>query len=127
VFQAITRFASRLKASATACISAAAVVELTGGAAARKQIHREEEFITLQGQITAQRDQLQRESLAYGELRARAARHEAVALDALARLDETEARERKHLRDLGTARQRVMELSMTNILDGDCARGGQVS
>ena len=46
----------------------------------------------------------ERESILYGELRAQAARHEAIARAALARLEASEARERKHLRDLGTAR-----------------------
>jgi hypothetical protein len=49
----------------------------------------------------------------YGELRAQGARHEAIARDALARLEESEARERKHLRELGSARQRISELDAT--------------
>jgi hypothetical protein len=49
----------------------------------------------------------------YGELRARAARHEAIAHDALARLDESEARARKQRRELGSMRQRVAELEAT--------------
>ena len=40
-------------------------------------------------------------------------RHEAIARDALARLDESEARARKHLRELGSVRQRVAELEAT--------------
>lgn len=49
----------------------------------------------------------------YGELRAQAARHEAITRDALARLEESEARERKHLRELENTRQRVAELEDT--------------
>lgn len=56
------------------------------------------------------RDQLDRESLAYGELRAQAARHEAIARDALTRLQESEDRERRLHRELGSLRQRVTEL-----------------
>ncbi len=93
--------------------SAAAVVELKGGLAARQLTMRTEEAQSLRNQVTGLRDQLQRESLAFGELRAQAARHEAIARDALARVDEADTRERKLLRDLGTARQRVAELEAT--------------
>lgn len=90
--------------------NAAAEVELKGGAAARTVVTRTEETESLRGQVSGLRDQLQRESLAFGELRAQAARYEAMALNALGRADEADARERKHLRDLGAARQRIAEL-----------------
>ena len=93
--------------------NAAAAVELKGGAGARTNAIRTEELDSLRGQVSGLRDQLQRESLAFGELRAQAARYEAMAHNALARIEETEARERKHLRDLGAARQRMAELDAT--------------
>jgi chromosome segregation ATPase len=93
--------------------NAAAAVELKGGSGARVSAIRTEELESLRSQLSGLRDQLQRESLAFGELRAQAARYEAMAHHALARVDETEARERKHLRDLGTARQRTAELEAT--------------
>lgn len=63
--------------------------------------------------MTSLRRELERESILYGELRAQAACHEAIARDALARLEASEARERKHLRDLGSAREHVAELAAT--------------
>jgi hypothetical protein len=93
--------------------SAAAALELKGGSTARASAVRTDELESLRGQLSALRDQLQRESLAFGELRAQAARYEAMAHHALARVEETDARERKHLRDLGGARQRIAELEAT--------------
>jgi hypothetical protein len=93
--------------------NAAAAVELKGGSGARASAVRTEELESLRGQLSGLRDQFQRESLAFGELRAQAARYEAMAHHALARIEETEARERKHLRDLGAARQRMAELEAT--------------
>lgn len=93
--------------------SIAAVVERKGSGAARALAMRTEEAQSLKTQVTSLRDQLQHESIALGELRAQAARHEAVARDALARLDAAEARERRHLRDLGGARERLSELEAT--------------
>jgi chromosome segregation ATPase len=93
--------------------SIAAVVERKGSGAARALAMRTEEAESLKTQVTSLRDQLQHESIALGELRAQAARHEAVARDALARLDASEARERRHLRDLGSARERLSELEAT--------------
>lgn len=93
--------------------NAAAAVEIAGGSGARASAIRTEELESLRGQVRGLRDQLQRESLAFGELRAQAARYEAMAHNALARVEETEARERKHLRDLGAARQRMAELEAT--------------
>jgi chromosome segregation ATPase len=89
------------------------VVERKGSGAARALAMRTEEAQSLKTQVTSLRDQLQHESIALGELRAQAARHEAVARDALARLDASEARERRHLRDLGGARERLSELEAT--------------
>jgi DNA repair exonuclease SbcCD ATPase subunit len=91
----------------------AAVVERKGGGAARALAMRTEEAESLKTQVTGLRDQLQHASIAFGELRAQAARHEAIARDALARLEASEARERKQLRELGSARERVAELEAT--------------
>ncbi len=82
----------------------AAAVELKGGAAIRAHQAETDEAEALRGQVSSLRRELERESILYGELRAQAARHEAIARAALARLEASEARERKHLRDLGTAR-----------------------
>ena len=93
--------------------SIAAVVERKGSGTARALAMRTEETESLKIQVTSLRDRLQHESIALGELRAQAARHEAVARDALARLDASEARERRALRDLGSARERISELEAT--------------
>jgi chromosome segregation ATPase len=93
--------------------SSAAVVERKGSGAARALAMRTEEAQSLKTQVTSLRDQLQHESIALGELRAQAARHEAVARDALARLEASEARERRALRDLGSARERLSEWEAT--------------
>jgi Plasmid replication region DNA-binding N-term len=92
---------------------AAAVVEVKGGSAARQVVARTEEAQALRNQVASLRDQLQRESLAFGELGALAARHAAIARDALERVREGETRERKLLHELGDARQRVGELTAT--------------
>lgn len=91
----------------------AAAVELKGGPTMRTLTMRTEEAEALRHEITMLRDQLEREAVMYGELRAQAARHEAIAREALARVEASEARERKHLRDLGGARQRIAELEAT--------------
>jgi hypothetical protein len=91
----------------------AAGVERKGSGPARALAMRSEEAQSLKTQVTSLRDQLQHESIALGELRAQAARHEAVARDALARLDQSEARERRALRDVGGARERLSELEAT--------------
>jgi hypothetical protein len=91
----------------------AAAVELKGGSAARAVVMRSADTESLRQQMTNLRGQLQQESIAFGELRAQAARYEAMARDALARLDASEARERKQLRELGSARARVAELDAT--------------
>jgi hypothetical protein len=91
----------------------AAAVDLKGGPTAHALTTRTEEAEALRQQVKTLRDQLERESMMYGELRAQAARHEAIARDAFARLGESEARARKHLRELGNMRQRVAELEAT--------------
>ncbi len=91
----------------------AAAVELKGGPTARTLAARTEEAEALRQELTTVRDKLEREAILYGELRAQAARHEAIAREALARVEASEARERKHLRDLGGARQRIAELEAT--------------
>lgn len=90
--------------------TAAAIVEVRGGTAARDAYARSGEAQILRDQVVSLRDQLQRESLAYGELRAQAARHEAIARAALARAGSSESRERDLLREIGGLRQRVCEL-----------------
>lgn len=93
--------------------TAAALVELRGGATARQVTARTEEAQSLRNQLTTLRDQLQRDSLAYGELRARAARYEATAREALTRGRASDKRERNLLRELGAARLRIAELEAT--------------
>ena len=93
--------------------TAAAAVELKGGPTARQVIARTEEVHALRTQLAALRDQLQRDALAYGELRAQSARHEAIAQEALGRAREAEGRERAWLHELGDARQRIAELRAT--------------
>lgn len=90
-----------------------AALELKGGPTAREIASRTAEAQALRDQLTSVRDQLQRESLAYGELRAQAARHEAIARDALVRAQNSEDRERSLHRELGGLRQRVSELEAT--------------
>lgn len=93
--------------------TAAAAVELKGGPTARQVIARTEEVQALRAQLGALRDQLQRDALAYGELRAQSARHEAIAQEALGRARDAEGRERALLRELGDAQQRMAELTAT--------------
>jgi len=92
----------------------AASTELKGGSKAREVIARTEEAQLLREQVKALRDQLQREALAYGELRAQSARHEAIAKDAVTRAHEAEVRERDVLHKLGAAQQRIAELEAAN-------------
>ena len=94
--------------------TAAAAVEAVGGSAARYRIARTEEAKSLRDEVQHLRDQLQREQQAFGELRAQAARHEAVARDALSRVREGELRQRKALTELGQCRQRVASLEATS-------------
>ncbi len=92
---------------------AAAVVQLKGGPTARDVAARTEEAQSLRHQLTGLRDQLQRESMAYGELRAQAARHEAIARTALTRASETESRERTLLREVGDLKQQLAQWKAT--------------
>ena len=96
---------------------AAAAVELKGGPTARQIAVRTEEANSLRNQLNGVRDQLQREAVAYGELRAQAARHETIARQALARAQESELRERDLARKLGEARQRVAQLEASEAED----------
>jgi hypothetical protein len=93
--------------------TAAATVELKGGDAARRSIARSEDVQALREQVASLRDQLQRDAIAYGELRAQSARHEAIAREALGRVREAEERERKLLYQLGEAKQNAAELAAT--------------
>ena len=88
----------------------AAAVEATGGSAARFKIARTEEANALREEVQRLRDQLQREQLAYGELRAQSARHEAIALAAVGRSRESENRERTLVRKLAEATARIEQL-----------------
>jgi hypothetical protein len=65
----------------------------------------------LRTQLSAVRQKLERESLAYGELRAQAARHETIARQTLMRAEEAETRARDLLRELGGARQKMAQLA----------------
>jgi len=91
--------------------TAAAMVELKGGSGARQAIARSEDIQALRDQVASLRDQLQREAIAYGELRAQSARHEAIARETLGRVRDAEDRERKLLYQLGEAKQHAAELT----------------
>jgi polyhydroxyalkanoate synthesis regulator phasin len=93
--------------------TAAAVVELKGGSAARQSIARSEDVQSLREQVASLRDQLQRDAIAYGELRAQSARHEAIARATLGRVRDADDRERKLLHQLGEAKQNAAELTAT--------------
>jgi plasmid replication DNA-binding protein KfrA len=90
--------------------STAAVLELKHGATAETLAARAGEIQGLRTQLSAVREQLERESRAYGELRAQAARHETIARQALARAEHAEVRMRDLLRELGEARQEMAQL-----------------
>lgn len=90
---------------------AAAALELKHGAGARELTSRAAEAQALREQLQGLRQQLEAESLAYGELRTLAARHEAIARDALSQVTQAATRERKLLHDLGQARQALTELT----------------
>lgn len=90
---------------------AAATLDIQHGPAARRAIARTAEIESLRTQLNAMRQHLERESLAYGELRAQAARHESLARHALSRAEQAETRARDLLRELGAARQKVAQLA----------------
>jgi plasmid replication DNA-binding protein KfrA len=89
---------------------AAAAVELKAGPMARHHISRVEEVQGLRNQVSALRDQLQSADLAYGELQASSTRHEVIAKEALRQVRDASARERNLSRELGMAKQRIVEL-----------------
>ena len=91
--------------------STAAVLELKHGPTAETLAARTGEIQGLRTQLSALREQLERESRAYGELRAQAARHETIARQALARAEHAEGRARELLRELGEAQQEVAQLT----------------
>jgi len=91
--------------------TAAAVLELKHGPTAQAMAARTGEIQALRSQLSAVREQLERESRAYGELRAQAARHETIAQLALARAEQAETRLRDLLRELGEARQDMAQLT----------------
>jgi len=93
--------------------TAAALLELKGGGAAIQVAVRTEEAHQLRHEIAELREHLQSESLAWGELQIKLARQEAIARDAQSRLDESATRERSCLRELGAARERIVELTAT--------------
>jgi hypothetical protein len=66
----------------------ATAVNLKGGPAAREIAMRSGEAEALRQQVTKFRNQLERESIAFGELRAQSLRHYAIARATLARIDE---------------------------------------
>jgi Plasmid replication region DNA-binding N-term len=87
--------------------TAAALIELRNGPRALERIEQGVEVRSLREQVALLRAQLDRESIAYGELRAQAARHEAIAKQALDRVREVEARERLLVRELGEVTGRL--------------------
>ena len=89
----------------------AASLELQHGPAARQVTARTAEVDSLRTQLSSLRQQLERESLAYGELRAQAARHESIARQSLMRAQDAETRARDLLRELGGARQKMAQLA----------------
>ena len=90
---------------------AATVLELQLGPSAQQVAGRTAEVDALRTQLNTVRQNLERESLAYGELRAQAARHETIARQAMAREQDAETRARDLLRELGEARQQIAQLT----------------
>jgi hypothetical protein len=90
--------------------TAAARIEQDGGPQARQRASRSGEVEALRAQIASLREQYEREALAYGELRAHAARQEAIAREALADAREAQTRERNLLRRLGKALQQAAQM-----------------
>ena len=91
----------------------AAVLEARSGPGSLELVERSAETRSLRTQLAELRQQMDRDARAYGELKAQAARHEAIAREALDRARQAETRERALLRDLGTARARIAELNVT--------------
>jgi hypothetical protein len=90
--------------------TAAAEMELKGGRGAVARASRSGELEALRIQVATLRDQYERESVAYGELRVQAARNEAMMRAALSNAREAETRERELLRELGSSRQLAAQL-----------------
>jgi hypothetical protein len=90
--------------------TAAAAIELKGGRGAVVRASRSGERQALRIQVATLRDQYERESVAYGELRVQAARNEALMREALSNAREAETRERELLRELGSSRQIAAQL-----------------
>lgn len=88
----------------------AAALDTRSGSEALGRIERTAEARMLRNQIDELRQQIERDAQAYGELKAQAARHEAIAREALDRARLAETRERALLREIGTARARIAEL-----------------
>jgi hypothetical protein len=91
---------------------AAAVLEAKSGPTSRDVATRTAEAQLLREQLSSLRDQLHRESLAYGELRVQATRHEAIAREALSREHASAARERNLIREVGALRAQIAELQV---------------
>jgi hypothetical protein len=91
--------------------TAAAVLEVKHGPTAQVMAARTGEIQGLRSQLSAVREQLERESRAYGELRAQAARHETIAQQALVRAEQAETRARDLLRELGETRQEMAQFT----------------
>ena len=89
----------------------AAVLEARSGPGSLERVERSAEARALRTQLEELRQQMDRDAQSYGELKAQAARHEAIAREALDRARKAETRERALLRDLGTARARIAELN----------------
>jgi Plasmid replication region DNA-binding N-term len=89
---------------------AAATTEIKGSSPARRSAAQTEEIQALRNQLNALRDQLEKESLAHGALRAQATRYEVIAREALARAQASDSRERTLLHEVGSLRQKVAEL-----------------
>ena len=89
---------------------AAATTEIQGGANARRSTAHNEEIQTLRSQLASLRDQLEKDALAHGALRAQATRYEVIAREALARARASDSRERALLHEVGALRQRIAEL-----------------
>lgn len=92
---------------------AAASLEARSGPGSLDRIERSAEARALRTQLEELHQQMNRDAQAYGELKAQAARHEALARQALDRARLAETRERLLLRDLGVARAQIAELEVT--------------
>lgn len=89
---------------------AAATTEIKGGPNPRRSTAAVEEIQALRTQLASLRDQLEKDALAHGALRAQATRYEVIAREALARAQASNSRERALLHEVGSLRQRIAEL-----------------